>query len=1316
MKRKFWLMLVLLLLGVTTAAQAQTAQPIDYGDSVRGRIRDTDEGVFYTFSGSEGDIVTISVESTSADVYVQLGDEDGDKLVENDDISSTNLNALIDSYELPADGDYLIFVGAYDTGVFNLSLDSANTQTESTIAEIAFGDSVSGEAVDLDNPVVFQFSGEAGETVSISLSSDTIDPYLLLTDGSGNLLAENDDISDSNLNSYLEIVLPANGTYLIGVLGYESGPFELTLAQGAGDTPITTVSTGESNNVQTASDEIDNRTYYVEYPLPDVPEGSTITIDGIATGGDLDVYLGLFYGDDVVAENDDRDQSTTDSQIVYPNAEAGDYSVLVTRYGFEEGQTSGTFEVTTKVSNSAGGSVIVAPTGGVVSDPEQSGYPAVRAQPEADWTVLVYMGGDNNLEDGLLNDLDEFEIAGGSTDSVRIIALMDRSGEYDRSNGNWTSTRIFEVGADVSRDSFATYPPTFDTREIVDLGELDTSYANTLLDFLIWGIQNYPAKNYAISLNDHGGAWQGIVTDDTTGVGILTISDLQGVFKSALQQTGIDKFDLLINDACLMSSLEYYAAMAPYFDYVISSPEVTLNPSFDMTLLTENLNRDPNIDIGELGRLMVDKYLKDMQALSPDTQPVLGAAVTDLRQFDSVANALERFTNLINTNPAAYGSLLGKVRSNTYTYSFFMPEDQFGPATNIDIGHFMRGMVALSTDRDLANAAQGVLDSLDDILLYGDAGQIMGQSSSFYNIYFPERAADFTPYYFEQNPLEGWGQMLRGYFSSVSANPRAFRAPTAGAAAAPSLVPQVTITNVFPTEASINLPVQVSMEVLGRNISKGRFTVDQLQPDGSFVRVDADVIVTEVVEDGQVSYINRWRPGVDEKNFNWSVTLYKLTDGTTENFELLDYSDGIWSVAGRYRGPDQPDWLEVTLLFDNAGKATSMFSRTPGSVALAAITPAVGGEFQAYRSTVTPDGRVTVEPGTLYDWPEEGLRWFESPAPSGVYNLGFLIEAFGGATGFDSVTVTGNNDTADDSLTGYIDLDWGFTFQRPADWSDVVYFPDDKFLSANNADGDQFIYIYPVFGAEDDLEAIAKDVLGRYNVSFDDQFTPITVDGKEAAEFTFTYGDETLYTGRAFAVFIEDLELGLVFASEGADPETTEAIFNLLAERTTFYDILKLQEADTGVWGSDRYTGETFYPVRRDWLPGFERGAYWYYTPANDEDSHTFVAAEVLNLDEGTTGLEALAEVIAENVAENSGYFEIGTETYYGENNAWEVTAYTYEADDGTSITGRIYLSAQNNRGYILWFEAPSGEFDRTLREVFFPTLDGYRIGEVEEE
>jgi hypothetical protein len=1314
------LITVLLSLIIVPLAQAQDVEPIDFGDTVRGRITDPDEGDLYTFEGREGETISVELFSDDTDVYLRLADADGNVIVENDDISRSNLNAAIE-YELEEDGTYFIAALAYDPGSYTLVLyaeeesSGSNQSSGDGPIELNYGDNTSGQAISLDTPIVYYFNGQAGDTVSITLASDAVDVYLVLTDSNGNELAENDDISQSNLNSFIETVLPANGTYLVGVFAYDAGPYELSLE--AGSTGTVPVSEPSQEQQDVITGEITDRDYFLQFPLEDIAEGSTISIEVNATSGDLDTYVGLFQGDTVIAENDDGVQGSTNSVLEYPNAEAGDFTIVVTRYGFEEGRTEGEFEMFVKVSSASSTSVVA--TGDVEVDPVASGYPAMTPTSNiAEWTVLVYMGGDNNLEAGLENDLNEFEIAGGSTDDVRILTLFDRSGEYSRANDNWTDVRLFEPGRDRSRDHTVTYPPTIDTEEMARLGELDTSYGQNLLDFIVWGVQSFPAQRYAIILNDHGGAWQGIVTDDTTGQGILEIPELAQVFDAALKATGVERFDLLINDACLMSSVEYYAEMARFFDYSLSSPEITLNPSFDMTLFTEALNNDPNIDMDELGERMVDKYLQDMGSLSPDTVPVLGAAMTDLRNFDSVTTALDQWVEVVGSNLDAYVSDIGRARANTYAYSFFLPEDQYGPATNIDLGNFMFRLADLTNDDNLQDASRNVLSALRDVVLYGAAGRQLEGETTYYNIYFPERATDFIPGYTQYTPLQNWGLMLRAFFGGVSPQQRTFRAPALGTldapAAAPSSVPTVSVTNVYPAVISVNEPVSVSMEVTGRNISQGNFTIDYIQDDGTLLRLRTARIVTQIVdEEGFFQFINFWAPGVDDSDFTWEVELPVVTDGETTSYEQVVTQDSISTIAGRYRFPGEEDWQEATVIFDSDGNAESIVTSQSGAFAPLRVVP--GGEFQTYNAFVTPDGRVETQPGTTFIWPEGGISWENQPAPTGRYNLGFLVEAVGGVTGFDSVEVEVDESDADFSLRGYTNINIGFSFQRPEDWFRVNYVRENAFYQTSNLEETEFLFAYLIFETDGgDLESIAQASLDIFGLEMDRRTDEIEVQGLDALEFTTTYvNNDVEFQQRSFAVYLEDIDVGIVFSAEATTEDAVDRLYDLLLETVTFFDANEVAANDTGFWASDFYSASD-YPVPETWMPGGDDGLFWYYHPDDDTNNPVFAAVTALtNEDLDNTG--ALELLIEDELEDLDDYEQGDIVTYYGENHTWEAVNFTFTNQDNIEMRGQLYVTVFEGQPYAIWFGAPIEEYNQLFNDIFTVMLDGFLIEIVEE-
>ncbi|HRF95244.1 MAG TPA: hypothetical protein PLZ51_08615, partial [Aggregatilineales bacterium] len=113
------------------------------------------------------------------------------------------------------------------------------------------------------------------------------------------------------------------------------------------------------------------------------------------------------------------------------------------------------------------------------------------------------------------------------------------------------------------------------------------------------------------------------------------------------------------------------------------------------------------------------------------------------------------------------------------------------------------------------------------------------------------------------------------------------------------------------------------------------------------------------------------------------------------------------------------------------------------------------------------------------NWGETGISWTQESAPSGQYNLGFLVTAFGGASGFDSVEVTVDNQTLPPDLSGYADINLGVNFQRPAGWSSIVDLGG--WLTASSARGDAVLNVY-YFRAVDDIFGVLETAQKRFDL------------------------------------------------------------------------------------------------------------------------------------------------------------------------------------------------------------------------------------------
>jgi hypothetical protein len=102
-------------------AAGPTAGPgsVAYGTQISGSIDDQVLEQRYTFTGSRGDVVTITMWATNGDLdcYLSLLNAQGSELAFNDDdLDNRGRDAAIRRFTLPADGSYTIIATRY--GVF----------------------------------------------------------------------------------------------------------------------------------------------------------------------------------------------------------------------------------------------------------------------------------------------------------------------------------------------------------------------------------------------------------------------------------------------------------------------------------------------------------------------------------------------------------------------------------------------------------------------------------------------------------------------------------------------------------------------------------------------------------------------------------------------------------------------------------------------------------------------------------------------------------------------------------------------------------------------------------------------------------------------------------------------------------------------------------------------------------------------------------------------------------------------------------------------------------------------------------------------
>lgn len=228
-----------------TIGQSRDGALSSEGDSqIAGRYTDR-----YEFSGTRGQRVDLSV-SGDFDTMLTLSGPNNYSVRNDDDATAEELtlnSRLLAT--LPADGRYTVSVTSYgrgDTGDYALTTglnrsEIADTEfVDGNAAPLAFGASLTSELGKDDDTLGsgeylerYSFTGRRGQPVTVDLSSDDFDTYLMIRTPSGEQI-DIDDTGDS-LNSRFERVLEEDGLYTIVATSYApaaTGSFQLGLSEG----------------------------------------------------------------------------------------------------------------------------------------------------------------------------------------------------------------------------------------------------------------------------------------------------------------------------------------------------------------------------------------------------------------------------------------------------------------------------------------------------------------------------------------------------------------------------------------------------------------------------------------------------------------------------------------------------------------------------------------------------------------------------------------------------------------------------------------------------------------------------------------------------------------------------------------------------------------------------------------------------------------------------------------------------------------------------------------------------------------------------
>ena len=314
---------------------------------------------------------------------------------------------------------------------------------------------------------------------------------------------------------------------------------------------------------------------------------------------------------------------------------------------------------------------------------------AAPPAPQARWTIMVYMSGDNNLEDFIVKDIElELGLAGSNAD-IQIVALADRGPGYDTSRGNWQTTKLYHVTQGIVADA---------TSAVADWGERNFGNPQTLIDFVTWTKTNYPADRYALYFWGHGWNWHpGWVMEDDTDVDTLDYHEM----KAAIPLLGF--IDLVGYDGCNMATMEIYKLWQNKATAIAASEEYVGWNGIEYDSVIAQLRANPFMSADQVA------VASAQSAVVLGGERTFSAVAVDGR-LANLLTATEQFavalTNGLAANRKKYDRAFGATRS---MWQAPMDKDFYDLANEIDIA---------VSDANIKARAQGVMNAISSVRLY----------------------------------------------------------------------------------------------------------------------------------------------------------------------------------------------------------------------------------------------------------------------------------------------------------------------------------------------------------------------------------------------------------------------------------------------------------------------------------------------------------------------------------------------------------------------------------------------------------------------
>lgn len=310
--------------------------------------------------------------------------------------------------------------------------------------------------------------------------------------------------------------------------------------------------------------------------------------------------------------------------------------------------------------------------------------------PEKDWTVLFYLNGNNATASQAVSTMRQLEFV-GSSDKMHMAAQLARpKAMLDKWSHDWNGVRRYEIqnngqefntGAIVV-DGLTSFLPGktkgIQSPVLQDLQDVDMGKAQSLEEFLEWGVKKFPAKHYMVVVTGPSEGVSGMMHDDVHD-SKMSIGEVGQAFRNVSDKTG-KKFDIVALNGSATNSLEVAYELKDSAKLLVGSQGIQDGQAMPMAMV---MNEIANVaKDGSPTPLNVAQYMLLMNSMAPGA-----LSIVDLEKIGPAKEAWDNLAKAMIEKGVSRDQLNGFIER---TQEFQGRSKNEAYANNRDAVHFAK--------------------------------------------------------------------------------------------------------------------------------------------------------------------------------------------------------------------------------------------------------------------------------------------------------------------------------------------------------------------------------------------------------------------------------------------------------------------------------------------------------------------------------------------------------------------------------------------------------------------------------------------------